>query len=238
MTPATRPVRRLVVERAEPSPRTSIRVVVGGNDPLYRAGITAALRHAGAEVVGSADNARDLERKTRGHHPDVAIVDLDMAPGLVGEERVQAACSLRSIDPRMAIVILSQVAQERDALAILGDQPAGFGYLVKTRIRDIEDFTAAVRRVARGGTAIDPYVVSLLAGRRPSNDPLDTLSAREREVLAAMAEGRSNRSIAGELVVTVPAVERHITRIFAKLGLSADVADHRRVLAVLRYLGR
>jgi DNA-binding NarL/FixJ family response regulator len=137
----------------------------------------------------------------------------------------------------MAVLILTQLPEERCALAVLDDQPAGFGYLVKARIRDVEDFTESVRRVARGGSAIDPVVVARLAGARSTRDPVDELTNRERQVLALMAEGRSNRFIATQFVVTVSAVERHITSMFAKLGLRSNSADHRRVLAVLQYLG-
>jgi DNA-binding NarL/FixJ family response regulator len=213
-----------------------LRVVLGAKDPLYRAGIAHVLGQAEVDVVASASNADDLARKARAFHPDVAIVDIDMPPVLSVADRVEAARSIRSIDPRMAVLILTQLADERCALAILDDQAAGFGYLVKARIRDVEDFTESVRRVARGGSAIDPVVVGRLAGALPSRDPFDELTKRERQVLALVAEGRSNRFIASELVVTVSAVERHITSMFAKLGLCSNPADHRRVLAVLQYL--
>jgi DNA-binding NarL/FixJ family response regulator len=196
------------------------------------------LRQAGVEVVASANNADELTRKTRAYHPDVVVLDMDMPPSLSDEEWAEVVRNIRSIDPRMAILILSQLPKEQCALAALGDQPQGFGYLVKERIRNTEDFTASVRRVARGGTAIDPSVLSLLAGHRRAHDPIDDLTNRERQVLALMAEGRSNRYIANELVVTTPAVERHITGIFAKLDLRPNRTDHRRVLAILRYLSR
>ena len=186
--------------------------------------------------MASASNVDDLARKARAYHPDVAIVDIDMPPILSDQDRVQTARSIRSIDPRMAVLILTQLPEERCALAVLDDQPAGFGYLVKARIRDVEDFTDSVRRVARGGSAIDPVVVARLAGARSSRDPVDELTNRERQVLELMAEGRSNRS-SPPSSVTVSAVERHITSAFAKLGLRSNPADHRRVLAVLRYLG-
>jgi DNA-binding NarL/FixJ family response regulator len=196
------------------------------------------LRQAGVEVVASANNADELARKARAYHPDVVVLDTDMPPSLSDDEWAQVVRNIRSIDPRMAILILSQLPKEQYALAVLGDQPQRFGYLVKERIRDTEDFTASVRRVARGGTAIDPAVLSLLAGGQRKRDPIDDLTNRERQVLALMAEGRSNRDIANQLVVTTPAVERHITGIFAKLDLRPNAADHRRVLAVLRYLSR
>lgn len=214
-----------------------LRVVFGAEDPLYRAGIAHVLGQAQLDVVASASDVDDLARKARAYHPDVAIVDLDMSPILSDDDRVDAARRIRSIDPRMAVLVLTQLPEERCALAVLGDQPAGFGYLVKARIRDVEDFTESVRRVARGGSAIDPVVVARLAGARSTHDPVDELTNRERQVLTLMAEGRSNRFIATELVVTVSAVERHITSIFAKLDLPSNPSDHRRVLAVLRYLG-
>ena len=217
--------------------RSCLRVVLGAEDPLYRAGIAHVLGEADADVVACAGNVDDLARKARAYHPDVVIVDIDMPPILSDDDRVEVARRIRSIDPRMAVLILTRLPEERCALAALDHQPAGFGYLVKTRIRDVEDFTESVRRVARGGSAIDPVVVARLAGARATHNPVDELTNRERQVLALMAEGRSNRFIAAELVVTVSAVERHVTSMFAKLGLRSDPADHRRVLAVLRYLG-
>jgi DNA-binding NarL/FixJ family response regulator len=238
-TSAARPLRLDQPPRTEAprAARSCLRVVFGAEDPLYRAGIANVLGQAQVDVVASASNADDLARKARAYHPDMVIVDIDMPPILSVDDRIDAVRSIRSIDPRMAILILTQLPEERCALAVLDDQPAGFGYLVKAGIRDVEDFTESVRRVARGGSAIDPVVVSRLAGARPTRDPVDELTNRERQVLALMAEGRSNRFIATEFVVTVSAVERHITSIFAKLGLRSSPADHRRVLAVLQYLG-
>jgi DNA-binding NarL/FixJ family response regulator len=211
-----------------------LRVVVGEADPLCLAGITCVLRRAGVEVVGSAGNAGDLARETAAHHPDVAIVDMDMPPMLGDEDPTEVVRGVRAIDPRMAILILSELPEY--ALAVLGDQPAGFGFLVKARITDAEDFTASVRQVARGGTAIDPVVVSRLAGLPSRASALDDLTKRERQVLTLIAQGRTNGCIAAELVVTKAAVERHVSGIFAKLDLRANGRDHRRVLAVLRYL--
>ena len=238
--PVSRPWRtqRLHCAEAPKSSSSPIRVVVGDDEPLYRAGIAQVLREAGVDVVASARDADDLARKTRAHHPDVAVVDIAMPPSLSGEDCIEAACGIRSIDPRMGVLILSEFVEEQYALAVLGDRPEGFGYLLKARIWDVDDFTGSVRRVARGGTAIDPRVVSRLAGNGRADDPVDELTKREREVLALMAEGRSNRRIADELVVTVAAVEHHISRIFGKLNLPQNADDHRRVLAVLRYLGR
>jgi DNA-binding NarL/FixJ family response regulator len=223
---------------ARRAPNSPIRLVLGDDRPLSRAGIMSVLRDAGVEVVALANNAGDLTRKSQAYHPDVVVVDLDMPPELSDDEWAQVVRSVRSIDPRMGILILSQLPKEQLVRAALDDQPQGFGYLVKERIRSSEDFTACVSQVARGGTAIDPAVLSRLAGRRRTSDPIDDLTNRERQVLALIAEGRSNRYIANELVVTTPAVERHITSIFAKLDLPPNPADHRRVLAVLRYISR
>jgi DNA-binding NarL/FixJ family response regulator len=222
-----------------PRPATaSIRVLVAADDPLYQAGIEHVLRHAGVDVVARASGTDELARKARGHHPDVAVVDIGMPTGLTVEDRLATVRSIRAIDPRIAILILSELPDEQHALAVVADQPEGFGYLVKARIRDVEDFTSSVRRVARGGTAIDPIIIARLAGRRRTRDPIDDLTDREHEILALMAQGRSNRWIAEELVVTTAAVERRITSIFAKLDLKPNPDDHRRVLAILRYLGR
>jgi DNA-binding NarL/FixJ family response regulator len=213
-----------------------IRAVLGEHHVLYRTGLELALRETGIEVVSVANNAHDLARKTRAYHPDVAVLDIDMPPSLSDHDRVEAARNIRSIDPRLAVLILSERPNERYALAVMGDEPAGFGFVVKARVRDIADFTTSVREVARGGTAIDPVVVSRLAARCPTDAWIDDLTNRERQVLALMAKGRSNGFIADNLVVTISAVERHITSIFAKLSLRSSPADHRRVLAVLRYL--
>jgi DNA-binding NarL/FixJ family response regulator len=213
-----------------------IRVVVADDDPIYQAGMAYALQMAGLEVAATASNADDLARKTRAHHAEVAVVDVDMAPCSNGVTCLQAARELRSIEPSLAILILSQSADNGQVLEAMGDRPSGFGYLLKSRIGDLEDFAASVRWIARGGTAIDPVVVGRLAARDRPGDPLDELTPRELEVLELIAEGRSNRFIAEALVVTVAAVERHITSIFAKLCLSSNSGDHRRVLATLRYL--
>lgn len=215
---------------------TQIRVIVADDEPLYQAGITYVLQMAGIEVVATASNADDLARKTRAHHPDVAIVDLDMAPCRNGDGCVETARELRSIEPELAILILSQSADDARVLEAIGDRPSGFGWLLKPRIGDLAEFVTSVRRVADGGTALDPSVVSCLVGRQRSDDPFDDLTPRELEVLELIAEGCSNRFIAEKLVVTVAAVERHITAIFAKLGLSSNSSHHRRVQATLRYL--
>jgi DNA-binding NarL/FixJ family response regulator len=211
--------------------------VVGEDQPLFREGLIRVLRAAGIDVVAAADNADDLVRKARAFHPNVALVDIRMPPNF-RDDGICAAREIRSFDRGIAVLVLSQFLEARYALEVLGDRPQGVGYLLKDGVGDVRTFTEAVRRVARGGTAIDPAVVRRLVGLRRAHDPLGNLTQRERQVLALMAEGRSNRGMATDLVVTISAVERHVTSIFGKLGLVADPADHRRVLAVLRYLHR
>ena len=196
------------------------------------------MREASIDVVAAASNAADLVRKARAYHPDLAVVDRDLEPSPGDPDAAEAVRTLRLIDPPVAALILSKHADERYVLDVVGDRPEGFGFLVKGRIGDVEDFTACVQRVARGGTAIDPVVISRLAGGRPTDDALEDLTTRERQVLALMAQGRSNPCNARQLVVKIPAVERHITSIFAKLGLRSNGDDHPRVLASLRYRGR
>lgn len=211
--------------------------MVGEDQPLFREGLIRVLLAAGIDVVAAADNADDLVRKTRAFRPDVALVDIRMPPNF-RDDGICAAREIRSYDRRIAVLVLSQFLDARYALEVLGDRPQGVGYLLKDGVADVRSFTAAVRRVAGGGTAIDRAVVRRLVGLRRAPDPMGDLTQRERQVLALIAQGRSNRGIAADLVVTVSAVERHVTSIFGKLGLDSDPADHRRVLAVLRYLDR
>jgi DNA-binding NarL/FixJ family response regulator len=211
--------------------------VVGEDQPLLRAGIVHILDGAGLDVVGATDNAKDLVEKVRTHRPDIAVVDIRMPPHF-GDDGLRAALEIRALVPAVAVLIVSQFLEDRYAMDLLGDRPEGVGYLLKDRIADTASFTDAVRRVAAGGSVIDAAVVRRLVGRRRRQGPIDELSTREREVLALMAEGRSNQGIAEVLVVTVSAVERHVTRIFAKLALPLESQDHRRVLAVLSYLHR
>jgi DNA-binding NarL/FixJ family response regulator len=192
------------------------------------------LQDAGIEVVGEAGDFDDVLRKVRAHKPDVAILDIKMPPTHT-DEGVKAARIIRSELPGTAVVVLSQYVERHYAADLLAESAVGVGYLLKDRIADLERFVEAVRRVAEGGSALDPEVVSEMLGRR-STGPLDQLTAREREVLALMAEGRSNHSIASELVVTERAVEKHTSSIFGKLGIPATGDGHRRVLAVLAYL--
>ncbi len=210
--------------------------MVGEDQPIYRAGVVHVLADAGFEVVGEAGSGADLVRKARAHMPDVVVLDVHMAPNV--DDGLLAAREIRTIEPPMALLALSQFAEDRYALDLLGDRPEGVGYLLKDRIGDLDSFVDAVRRVAGGGSVIDAAVVGRLVHRRRARNPFDDLTPRERDVLTLMAEGRSNHGIATDLVVTVSAVERHVTGIFNKLSLPPAVEDHRRVLAVLRYLRR
>jgi DNA-binding NarL/FixJ family response regulator len=215
-----------------------LRVVVGEDQPLMRAGVVRALEEAdGFEVVAVAGNAPDLLRKTRAHKPDVVVTDIQMPPDLT-DDGLRAAIEIRATQPGVGVLVLSQFLEERYAIDLVGDRADGVGYLLKDRVGDLALFTDAVRRVARGGSALDPEVVQRMVGRRRTSSPLDELTPREREVITLMAEGRSNHGIADRLVVTVAAVERHVTSIFSKLDLRAVPEDHRRVLAVLKFLDR
>jgi DNA-binding NarL/FixJ family response regulator len=215
-----------------------LRVVVGEDQPLMRAGVVRALEEEdGFEVVAVAGNAPDLLRKTRAHKPDVVVTDIQMPPDLT-DDGLRAAIEIRATQPGVGVLVLSQFLEERYAIDLVSDRADGVGYLLKDRVGDLTLFTDAVRRVARGGSALDPEVVQRMVGRRRTSSPLDELTPREREVLTLMAEGRSNHGIADRLVVTVAAVERHVTSIFSKLDLRAVPEDHRRVLAVLKFLDR
>ena len=212
-----------------------MRVVIADDSVLVREGIAALLTRAGIEVAGQASNADELMLKVRSYAPDVAVVDIRMPPTHT-DEGLRAAHALRERHPGIGILFLSQYVEPAYALELLGGNAEGVGYLLKDRVSDIEEFTAAVRRVAERGSALDPTVVQMLVGRRRRDDPLDDLSPREREVLELMAEGRSNQAIGERLFITQRAVEKHVTSIFGKLRLPADAGDHRRVLAVLTYL--
>ena len=214
-----------------------MRVVIAEDSVLLREGLAKLLQEAGHEVVGQAGNADDLLLKVRSYKPDIAIVDVRMPPTQT-DEGVQAAEVIRSQHPEVGVLLLSQVVEARRALRLFSERPEGFGYLLKDRVLEIDDFLDAVRRVARGGTAIDPDVIAQLVGRRRPDDPLLELTDREREVLALMAEGRSNQGICQKLFLSPKTIEMHIHRIFSKLGLEAAADDHRRVLAVLAYLER
>jgi DNA-binding NarL/FixJ family response regulator len=212
-----------------------MRVVVADDSVLLREGLVRLLAEDGFDVVGQAGDAEDLLRKVGAHRPDVAVVDVRMPPTHT-DEGLRAAAEIRERYPETAVLVLSQVIEPSSALELLTASAEGIGYLLKDRVADVDRFTEAVRRVADGGSALDPEVVSTLLGRRRRDDPLADVTAREREVLALMAEGRSNGAIAEQLVVTERAVEKHVTSIFGKLGLAPAAEDHRRVLAVLAYL--
>ena len=212
-----------------------LRVVVADDSVLLREGLKRILEDGGFDVVGQSGTAGDLMLKVRSYEPDLAIVDIRMPP-THSDEGLRAAQEIRERHPGTAVLVLSQYVESGYALELLADSAEGVGYLLKDRVSDVKDFAAAARRVAAGGTALDPEVVSRLVGRRKGTGPLDELSPREREVLELMAEGRSNQAIAEKLVVTLRAVEKHVTSIFGKLRLPADEQDHRRVLAVLTYL--
>jgi DNA-binding NarL/FixJ family response regulator len=211
------------------------RVVVADDTVLLREGVARLLEEAGFQVVGQAGNGDELLLKVRSYKPDVAIVDIRMPPTHT-DEGLRAAQEIRERHPETGVLVLSQYVESGYALELLQGNAEGVGYLLKDRISDVKEFAAAVKRVAEGGSALDPEVVSRLVGRRRGEDPLAQLTPREREVLELMAEGRSNQAIAEKLVVTLRAVEKHVTSIFGKLRLPADEADHRRVLAVLAYL--
>jgi DNA-binding NarL/FixJ family response regulator len=212
-----------------------MRVVVADDSVLMREGIVRLLEVAGHEVVAQAGDAEDLMRKVRAHKPDVAVVDIRMPPTNT-DDGLRAALALRSELPDTGVLVLSQYVEEGYAVDLLSEGGEGVGYLLKDRVADIRLFTDAVERVAEGGSALDPEVVSHMLQRKRSDDPLDELTPREREVLGLMAEGRSNRAVAEQLVVTERAIEKHVTSIFGKLRLAAAPEDHRRVLAVLAYL--
>jgi DNA-binding NarL/FixJ family response regulator/class 3 adenylate cyclase len=212
-----------------------MRVVVAEDSVLLREGIARLLEDAGLEVVGQAGTADELLLKVRSYGPEVAIVDIRMPPTQT-DEGLRAAKEIREKHPGTAVLVLSQYLEPAYALELLSESAEGVGYLLKDRVADIPEFVAAVKRVAEGGSALDPTVVSHLVGRQRRDDPIDQLTPREREVLGLMAEGLSNIAIAERLVVTERAVEKHVTSIFGKLRLGADSEHHRRVLAVLAFL--
>jgi DNA-binding NarL/FixJ family response regulator len=214
-----------------------VRVIVADDSVLLREGVTRLLEGAGFEVVGHAGDQEELMRKTRAHRPDVAIIDIRMPPTHT-DEGLQAARAIRAEMPDTRVVVLSAYVEESYALELIGDDAAGVGYLLKDRVADGQRFAEAVRRVAEGGSALDPEVVSQMLVRRRVHDPFEELTSREREVLGLMAEGRSNQAIADALVISGRAVEKHVTSIFTKLNLPPAPEDHRRVLAVLAFLQR
>ncbi|HEX2433210.1 MAG TPA: response regulator transcription factor [Gaiellaceae bacterium] len=211
-----------------------MRVVIAEDSVLLREGLAHVLADGGFDVVAQAVNADELKAAVRRYQPDVAVVDIRMPPTQT-DEGARAALELRA-DQQIPILLLSQVVEATHALALVSEQPEGFGYLLKDRVLEIDDFLEAVRRVGKGGTAIDPEVIGQLLGRRREEGPLDELTPREREVLGLMAEGLSNRGICEKLVVSPKTIESHVNSIFWKLGLIPVPDEHRRVLAVLAFL--
>jgi DNA-binding NarL/FixJ family response regulator/class 3 adenylate cyclase len=214
---------------------TRIRVALAEDSVLLREGVARLLDEAGFEVVGQSGTAEDLMLKVRSYRPDIAVVDIRMPPTQT-DEGLRAAQEIRANYPGVGVLVLSQHVEPAYAMELLAESAEGVGYLLKDRVSDIDEFAAAVRRVAEGGSALDPTLVTQLVGRRRKHDPIDDLTPREREVLELMAEGRSNQAIGERLFVTPRAVEKHITSIFAKLRLPPAPEDHRRVLAVLAFL--
>jgi DNA-binding NarL/FixJ family response regulator len=208
---------------------------VADDSVLMRQGIVAVLENGGFDVVAQAGDAEDLVRKVGAHKPDVAIIDVRMPPDNT-DDGLRAAIKLRAEQPDLRVLVLSQYVEPDYAQALLSGNAAGVGYLLKDRVSDVEHFVDAVERVAGGGSALDPEVVSHLVGRQQPDSPVERLTPREREVLGLMAEGRSNAAIAEQFIVSERAVEKHVTSIFTKLGLAPAAEDHRRVLAVLAYL--
>jgi DNA-binding NarL/FixJ family response regulator len=214
-----------------------VRVVIADDSALLREGVAKLLEGGGLEVVGRAVDGEDLLLKARSYRPDIAIIDIRMPPTQT-DEGARAAEQLNAELPEIAILILSQVIDVNFALAFLTERPHGFGYLLKDRVLDIDDFLDAVRRVCKGGSAVDPEVVAQLLGRRRPDDPLAGLTEREREILALMAEGRSNAGIAHKVFLSPKTIETHVHAIFRKLGLDVSEDYNRRVLAVIAYLDR
>lgn len=212
-----------------------MRVVIAEDSVLLREGIARILTGAGLEVVGLSPDADDLLLKVRSYAPEVVVTDIRMPPTHT-DEGLRAAIAIREAHPGVGVLVLSQYVELGLALKLLGDSAEGVGYLLKDRISDVAEFVDAVRRVAGGGSAIDPIIVSTLVGRRRDDDPIADLTPREREVLTLMAEGRSNQGIADRMVITLRAAEKYVSTIFTKLGLPATGSDSRRVLAVLLYL--
>ncbi|MDA0166511.1 response regulator transcription factor [Solirubrobacter ginsenosidimutans] len=210
-----------------------MRVVIAEDQPLFRAGLHRLLTETGFDVVGEAADAPDLLRKVRAHRPDVVVTDVRMPPDH-SDDGLRAAIEIRRQRPQTGVLVLSHYVAERSAFDLVGASADGVGYLLKDRVRDLDDFIDAVRRVAQGGSALDPEVITRLLGRH-REDPLSALSQREREVLALIAEGRSNYGIAERLVISEGAVEKNVHRILRKLDIPLD-GGHRRVLAVLAFL--
>jgi DNA-binding NarL/FixJ family response regulator len=212
-----------------------MRVAIAEDSVLLREGVARLLEEAEYEVVARCEDAEDLLLKVRSFPPDVAIVDIRLPP-THNDEGLRAALEIRSRHPSVGVLVLSQYVEVGLALKLLADSAEGVGYLLKDRIGNVKEFLAAVRRVAEGGSALDPIIVSTLLARQRPDDPISQLTPREREVLELMASGSSNQGIADSLVITLRAVEKYVSRIFSKLGLPSTGSESRRVLAVLLYL--
>jgi DNA-binding NarL/FixJ family response regulator len=212
-----------------------VRVAIAEDSVLLREGLARLLGDAGFDVVAQCENADELLLKVRSYSPDVAIVDIRLPP-THSDEGLRAALEIRSNHPKVGVLVLSQYVELGLALKLLADSAEGVGYLLKDRIGDVDDFISALRRVADGGSALDPFIVSTLLSRQRPDDPLARLTPREREVLELMAAGSSNQGIADKLVITVRAVEKYVSSIFGKLGLPSTGGESRRVLAVLAFL--
>jgi len=212
-----------------------VRIVIAEDSVLLRAGLTRILADAGEEVVATVGDADELLLAVRRHEPDLAIIDVRMPPTHT-DDGLRAALAIRAELPKIGILVLSQYVEEQYATELLADSTSGIGYLLKDRIAEVGEFLGAVRQVGGGGTVLDPEVVAQLLARARRKDPLERLTAREREVLSLMAEGRTNPAIARALVVSDKAVEKHVGNIFAKLDLPPTDDDHRRVLAVLQWV--
>ncbi len=210
-------------------------MIVGEDQPVVREGVVRVLQDGGFDVVAAAADARDLVQMAGAYGPDVVIADIQMPPDHA-DDGLRAALQIRAARPAVGVLVLSQFLEDSYAFDLVADGAQGVGYLLKEKVGDLRVFTDAVRRVAGGGSVLDPDVVARLVGRKRKASPVDGLTPREREVLGLIAEGRSNAGIAREMVVTVAAVERHVTSIFDKLGLHRSAEAHRRVLAVLTYL--
>ncbi|MFA4927472.1 MAG: response regulator transcription factor [Patulibacter sp.] len=215
-----------------------MRVVIGEDEALLREGLSLVLQRAGFDVVALAADGESLLREVRTHRPDLVVTDVRMPP-TQSDEGLRAGLAIRSELPDTALLVLSQHAQRRYATELLAERPSGIGYLLKQRIADVDRFCDDVRRICDGGTVLDPELIETLLGRaRPHGDPLDELTPRQVDVLTLMAEGRSNAAIAERLVITEKAVVKHVSRIYDQLDLRLDGGDHRRVLAVVRYLSQ
>jgi DNA-binding NarL/FixJ family response regulator len=213
-----------------------VRVVIGDDEALLREGVATVLERAGFEIAARVGDADALLAAVEAEQPELVVTDIRMPPDNA-DDGLRAALTIRTRLPRTALLVLSQHAQRRYATELLAQRPAGVGYLLKQRVGEVDQFVADVRRICAGGTVLDPELVGTLLGRaRPHDDPLHGLTARQRDVLALMAEGRSNAAIADRLVITEKAVVKHVSNVYEQLGLPLAADDHRRVLAVVRYL--